>query len=272
MLRKFTIGEIGLIFNLSKDTLRYYDDIGLIKPWEIGENGYRYYVNMQFDIISTIVLMRNAGMPIKEIMQLIENNNVREIESKIYERKRIVEKRINELKKTMRRLEIIQGNIHSITSNTGITEEFIPEFWLLSTEIQLLDDLNIGELAPLADPHVIEWISYSTVMSTIPGEKLLQGRFRDFNRFGYVSEQPLHYRDQNVIKIENQLFVCSNTSVLSTEFEEIDSVYRNMLDYIENKNLEVAGEAIERNMLELYHEEKKVFTHFFKIYIPVRKL
>jgi DNA-binding transcriptional MerR regulator len=270
MNRKFTIGEIGLIFNLSKDTLRYYDEIGLIKPWEIGKNGYRYYVNTQFDMISTIVLLRNAGMPIKEILNLTVCDDVNHIDLKIRQRKQIVEKRIDELNKTVRRLDIIHGNINSINRNTGITEEYIPELWLLASEIPFLDNLNIEELRPLADSNVKEWISYATVMSTIPPEKLLNRRFRDFNRFGYVSEQPLFYKDKNVRKIENQLFVCSNTSVLSTEFNKIDSVYENMLLYIESNSLEVIGETIERNMLELYHEENKVFTHFFKIYIPVR--
>ena len=45
----YTIGEISKIFNIPSATLRYYDSIGLLCPWEIGENNYRYYSKAQFE-------------------------------------------------------------------------------------------------------------------------------------------------------------------------------------------------------------------------------
>lgn len=40
---KFSIGQVSKLFEISKDTLRYYDKIGILKL-EVNEtNGYRYY-------------------------------------------------------------------------------------------------------------------------------------------------------------------------------------------------------------------------------------
>ena len=37
----FSIGQVSKMFNMSHDTLRYYDKIGLVKPSIRKENGYR---------------------------------------------------------------------------------------------------------------------------------------------------------------------------------------------------------------------------------------
>ena len=45
-----SIGEFSNICQVSKKTLRYYDEIGLLKPSEINpENGYRYYAIEQLE-------------------------------------------------------------------------------------------------------------------------------------------------------------------------------------------------------------------------------
>ena len=39
----FTIGQFAEIHGVTKKTLMWYDEMGLVKPAVIGENGYRYY-------------------------------------------------------------------------------------------------------------------------------------------------------------------------------------------------------------------------------------
>ncbi len=45
----FLIGELAKLFNISTDTLRYYDKIGLLKPKYDKDNGYRYYTYRNTD-------------------------------------------------------------------------------------------------------------------------------------------------------------------------------------------------------------------------------
>jgi len=269
--RKFTIGEIARIFNLSKDTLRYYDDIDLIKPWIMGDNGYRYYTRAQFDMISTIIFLRNADTPIKEIKDIIVQNDIGLIENKLRDRKLQVEMKIENLQKTILRLDILQDHLHSISSNTGITTERIANLWLMSSEISDLDELDVEETSFMHNPSATEWISFATVMSTLPVKEILNRKFHRFNRFGYVSEQPFPFESKHVKKIDNQLFVCANTKVYSRNYNKIDSVYEQILEYIDDNNLEITGETIERNMFDLYNAKDRGFTHFFMIYVPVHK-
>lgn len=46
---KLLTGQVSKIFNISKDTLRYYDKMGLLKPEINKSNGYRYYSQEHID-------------------------------------------------------------------------------------------------------------------------------------------------------------------------------------------------------------------------------
>ena len=52
----FSIGELSKYQNISKQTLIFYDKIGLFKPAYVDpNNGYRYYSSQQIDYLDTIL-------------------------------------------------------------------------------------------------------------------------------------------------------------------------------------------------------------------------
>lgn len=50
----FTTGEFAGLCNIRKDTLFYYDEIGLLKPEIIQDNGYRYYSANQLFYLTSL--------------------------------------------------------------------------------------------------------------------------------------------------------------------------------------------------------------------------
>ena len=50
----FTIGQFAALHEINKKTLMWYDEIGLLKPACIKENGYRYYSYQQSAALETI--------------------------------------------------------------------------------------------------------------------------------------------------------------------------------------------------------------------------
>ena len=63
----FTIGQFAAIHGVTKKTLMWYDEIGLLKPAVIGENGYRYYTYFQSPTLETILMLRELNVSIPEI-------------------------------------------------------------------------------------------------------------------------------------------------------------------------------------------------------------
>ena len=64
---KLSIGEVARLFNISKDTLRYYDKIGILKPVVNKENGYRFYDIRHLEQLGLILGIKYLGISLSEI-------------------------------------------------------------------------------------------------------------------------------------------------------------------------------------------------------------
>ncbi|MFN2195450.1 MAG: MerR family transcriptional regulator [Anaerolineales bacterium] len=67
----YTIKEIADLAGVTTRTLRYYDQIGLLSPADIGENGYRYYDQGNLLQLQQILFFRELDVPLKEIQHFV---------------------------------------------------------------------------------------------------------------------------------------------------------------------------------------------------------
>lgn len=68
---KYQIGEAAAMTGVSIRTLRYYDKIGLLKPAEISEAGYRYYTEREISLLQQILFYRELEFSLEEIKPLL---------------------------------------------------------------------------------------------------------------------------------------------------------------------------------------------------------
>jgi DNA-binding transcriptional MerR regulator len=67
----FTVRQLSKLAGVTPRTLRHYDDIGLLKPSRIGENGYRYYGEEALLKLQQILFYRELDMPLEEIRKIM---------------------------------------------------------------------------------------------------------------------------------------------------------------------------------------------------------
>lgn len=75
----FKITEFAKIAGTNRKTLQYYDEIGLFSPAYVAENGYRYYSLLQLDQLALIAVLRDLGLPLREIKQYQECGSAEEL-------------------------------------------------------------------------------------------------------------------------------------------------------------------------------------------------
>lgn len=68
-----TVHEISKLTGVSVRTLHYYDAIGLLKPTEITEAGYRLYDDTALRRLQNILLFRELQFPLKEIKKILDS-------------------------------------------------------------------------------------------------------------------------------------------------------------------------------------------------------
>ena len=65
--------EFAELCKVDKRTLFYYDEIGLLKPQKVLDNGYREYSRAQLCTMETIKLLQSTGMSLSEVRALLNN-------------------------------------------------------------------------------------------------------------------------------------------------------------------------------------------------------
>lgn len=104
-----TIGEVSLKYNISMDTLRYYEKIGLIENITKSK-GKREYKEDDLKRIEFIICMKNAGFKLEDIIMFLSlykkgDSTIPERIRILYEQKDALLKKIEEEKKTLEFLE-----------------------------------------------------------------------------------------------------------------------------------------------------------------------
>jgi DNA-binding transcriptional MerR regulator len=71
----FKIGDFSRIARVSCRLLRYYDEIGLLKPAATErDSGYRYYSAAQLPTLNRILVLKELGLSLDEIVRIMQEN------------------------------------------------------------------------------------------------------------------------------------------------------------------------------------------------------
>lgn len=130
-----TISELAKLKNITSETLRYYDRIGLLKPVHISEGGHRYYSIRQYEKLGTILELKEIGMPLKEIQEYFENRNLKksyeilEMYQKKFEKKLKEQIYLNEV--LLQKLDFIRS-LSELPKLETIFEENFPTRYMVT--------------------------------------------------------------------------------------------------------------------------------------------
>lgn len=108
--KKWTIGEMAKLFDVSADTLRYYEKAGLMPSHKNTANGYRYYTYDDLVILMDILFFRNMDVAVKDIRRIMTEMDIDEIKQVIMHNQQIVEDNIRELIRQRKMLAQVAGH------------------------------------------------------------------------------------------------------------------------------------------------------------------
>jgi DNA-binding transcriptional MerR regulator len=67
----FTVKQLSQLAGVTPRTLHHYDQIGLLKPSRVGDNGYRYYGEESVLRLQQILFYRELGIPLEDIKKIM---------------------------------------------------------------------------------------------------------------------------------------------------------------------------------------------------------
>ena len=108
---EYGIGELSELAGVSARTLRYYDEIGLLKPLYVSEAGYRFYGEEEISLLQQILFYRERGFDLKRIRQILYRDDfdimhaLEEHLLELEEQRKHVEALIRTVKQTIRQVK-----------------------------------------------------------------------------------------------------------------------------------------------------------------------
>ena len=66
-----TVKQLSKLAGVTPRTLHHYDEIGLLKPSRVGQNGYRYYGEESILRLQQILFYRELGLPLDDIKKIM---------------------------------------------------------------------------------------------------------------------------------------------------------------------------------------------------------
>jgi DNA-binding transcriptional MerR regulator len=124
----FTVKQLSQMAGVTPRTLRHYDDIGLLKPSRIGDNGYRYYGEESLLKLQQILFYRELDFPLEEIKQIMGRRDFDVLDA-LQNHKDVLQKQVTRLNRLLatvdNTIQYIKGE--KIMSQKGLFEGFSEE-------------------------------------------------------------------------------------------------------------------------------------------------
>lgn len=263
----YKIGEISKIYGIGRDSLMYYEDIGILKPFR-DKNGYRMYKLSDIWRLNLIKELISLNFPMKKIKEYLDDRNIESTKEILNKELILIDEKIEELlsykQNIMKRLDTINDELRNLKLyeidlvyinkrksrelNANITKD--EEFDFLIQKLQkdyenrftILGNNNIG--------------------SSFCLDKIKQGIYNEFKSvFCFLEDEEEIY---NIIFNEGYYL----TLTYKGKYKNNKHYINKMFKYIEEKGYKIISDPIEIYKIDI-HETEDINEFITEIQIPV---
>lgn len=224
-----TVKEISELTGISVRTLHYYDEIGLLKPTEKSDAGYRLYDDKALETLQQILFFREFDISLKEIKAVLDNPALERNQILQVQRKMLVTK-----KERMERLiasidDILKGENKmdfTIFTKTEVEEMF-------QTMLEHMPE-NMRNIAIKEFGSIEQWKKH--YMEVVSSEEMQKGYAKVVEWYGGkdkflsvartpVSKEVAESYNQRIEAILQKLIAKQNCDIDSFEVKELVGEY-----------------------------------------------
>ena len=268
----YTVGQVAKILGVSRDTLKFYEEKGLINPKQDKDNGYRKYSIEDINEIMTINFYRDIDIEIKKIQQIQNSDDVNNIEC-------ILNEKQNTLEEEIKYKELLLKRVKSIKEDCKSIKKYLNKFTIKEMKpILVTNEINMKEGLIETYNEILKKYTYSTRIKE-PVNLSGISRIVYFNNQEIVKEKYIFYErvkkntngneKKELIYYPECLYVVIAVPVENQE-DDIDGKMRIAILKEANKlGYKTMGLAF-INILMNGYKNKSNFL-YLEIYTPVRK-
>ncbi|MBO6166511.1 MAG: MerR family transcriptional regulator [Eubacterium sp.] len=271
-----SIGEFSNICKVSTKTLRYYDEIGLLKPSEINpENGYRYYAIEQLERMLFINRLKSYSFSLEEIKEFMQSDEKKDdsLHEAFTRKKKQLE---NELNNYNRLLTQLEEDITAIEQGKSVMS------YMDDIDVQLVDvpDMNLLYIRKnvMAEDFPMEYSkNYEKLFKRIAidrlkmtGAPMVLFHSSEYTPSGLDTEFAIPVEEYVTGTRDFSPGLCLKT-VVRGEYTELSSVYTRQIEWAEKEGYKCTNALFEVYITDPSQVER-ASDNITEVYYPVRKI
>lgn len=276
MRNKYTISELARFFNISSQTLRYYDKIGLYKPAFVDKGtGYRYYSYEQFFTLSLIIQLKKLNFSLEDIQKYSDAKNINYLEQILENEQKMIEEQMEELKKLkeknqsmLRKIQLSKDvNRDSVIEVRKENERYAYQVRINFEIKDLYQYIKLMYESYLKGLSGRKSVGHNEVVLQIDRRNLEQGKFRLYNSIGvFINREDINHQSGCSV-------IPAGTYAAGYHIGSYDSIhhtYNRIYTYICENGYRITGDSLEFAIISIALTENRE-EFITEIQIPVEK-
>ncbi|MBZ4347503.1 MerR family transcriptional regulator [Clostridioides difficile] len=254
----FTTGEFAKLCGISKQTLIFYDKIGIFSPEYKDKNNYRYYSVYQYDTLDILQSLREMGMSLEEIKEYIQNRTPQLCVKMLKEEEKKIREKIKKLRKIsskmQNRINITVEGISKMNSEEIYISKKSEEYLVLSSD---LSNMSNGDFMM----ELIDFTNYCKAKNLYQGyelgvivsnENLKNGDYLSISSFYLKIDKKI--KDKRLYIKPEGMYACIKHI---GKYENSYKSYEKLKKYIYENEYKIIGNSYEESILDFFCESNE---------------
>lgn len=274
MSQYMSIGKVSKLKNVSIKSLRYYDQIGILKPAFVNtETNYRYYTKEQLYLLDANTVCIKLGIPLKDLNNYVESSSIN-LQKLLYDGKILAEQKIMDIHNCLATLqETLQNMASPVTGLAKIPESksgiLLPDGFYhneIVTRKMLTVPLEEMDVPKYYGQHILKLFVTAQQLGTVvayPSGVLHEYRDGKYQRHMFLTitgDAPSAATSEQTVRTINEGdFACRR---ISTHVTDIETIRKEMKEVLKSDDFCV----IETDTLS---EENKKDGYPFELEYPL---
>ncbi|CEK38594.1 MerR family transcriptional regulator [Paraclostridium sordellii] len=271
MKRKYyKTGELSKIYNLGRDSLKYYEKLGLLNPGR-DTNSYRMYTIKDICNLNLIKELRSLDFSMQKIKEYLENRNVDTTREMLLEEVRFIDEKLEELSSHKESLHKRLSSINNTVEHTNFNRIellYMPKRKVLTVNSNVTFDENVDYLIQRLNEkfddkfYVLGNSNFGAVFDT---KSVTKGVFNNYKYiFCFLDDDAKNYD----FIIDEGYYV---TYTYKGNYKQIRKILPMLFKFIEFNNYTILGDPLEIYKIDIY-ETSIEDEYVTQVQIPVKLL
>lgn len=262
-MKHYLIGDVAKLLPISKDTLRYYDKLGLVSPKKSTQNNYRYYTKEDLLTLTYVLVLKDLELPLEEIKLLICNNSLESFKQLLERQEQIIDLRLAKLQHLKSKLHYFKEDIEKVPQHFRKIDCIMSPSFVYKTLSSEFDPNYSNIMTEMEEAPYIKAPVFSALIS--------KDTFSTNNQFdllvvsGLADEQRFSHYPKNYSYLKPTLCLRTILTIGETILEEDFELIRN---YLEKHELTLNGDILARCIAFEHHDELPV--EYYEVFIPIK--